>query len=359
MAHSELCHIVGLGACTPIGSNVWSSCAAARAGISGFNEDPFMIDTAGEPMIVARAPWLDVDTTGVERLAELLIPAMEEALRSCEAALSMEGRSKPRVRLALGLPPERPGLPKNLANEVKQEILKRFGDSFCAYAQFSVGHASGLVALEVAAQRLRNQDLDMCLVAGVDSYLEPETLEWLEENDQLHSAGARNNQWGFIPGEAAGCVVVASERVVRQFELQTLAQIGAVSVARENNLIKTGSVCIGEGLTAAMRGALAALPPDRKIDNVICDMNGEPYRGDEYGFTIARTSQYFQSASDFVAPADTWGDVGAASGPLFVAAATIAGRKGYSNGPLTMVWTSSEGGERAAALVRTEVRLGN
>ena len=139
------------------------------------------------------------------------------------------------------------------------------------------------------------------------------------------------------------------------YRIESLARVLVTAVAREKNLIKTDSVCIGEGLILAFRGVLSCLPTGVKIDDVICDMNGEPYRGDEYGFTIARTSEYFQSASDFVAPADTWGDIGAASGPLFIAAAAIAGRKGYTNGPLAMVWASSESGERAAALVSTEV----
>ena len=39
----------------------WSSAAAVRAGISGFAEHPFMIDTAGEPMRAAIAPWLDIE----------------------------------------------------------------------------------------------------------------------------------------------------------------------------------------------------------------------------------------------------------------------------------------------------------
>src|SRR5688500_8829019 len=72
--------IIGLGASTPVGRNAWASCAAVRAGICGFCEHPFMIDTAGEPMRIAMAPWLDVTVRGPERYLELLIPAVEEAL---------------------------------------------------------------------------------------------------------------------------------------------------------------------------------------------------------------------------------------------------------------------------------------
>ena len=85
-------------------------------------------------------------------------------------------------------------------------------------------------------------------------------------------------------------------------------------------------------------------------------MNGEAYRADEFGFMLARTSERFVDSSDFTAPADSWGDVGAASGPLFVLLAAAAAMKGYARGPLTLLWTSSEGGERAAALFLADVQ---
>jgi len=56
-------------------------------------------------------------------------------------------------------------------------------------------------------------------------------------------------------------------------------------------------------------------------------------------------------------PADCWGDVGAASGPLFVMLAVVAGLKGYANGPHMMIFTAAETGERTAALIR--IRCGN
>ena len=58
-----------------------------------------------------------------------------------------------------------------------------------------------------------------------------------------------------------------------------------------------------------------------KVSDVYCDLNGEPYRADEFGFAALRTKEHFASASDFVAPADCWGDVAAAGG----AAASRAG----------------------------------
>jgi len=91
---------------------------------------------------------------------------------------------------------------------------------------------------------------------------------------------------------------------------------------------------------------------------VLCDQNGEAYRADEYGFSLTRTHRFFVDGSDFTAPADCWGDVGAASGPLFLMLAAAAAQKGYARGRWTLAWTSAEGGERSAALVHAEIVKG-
>ena len=90
------------------------------------------------------------------------------------------------------------------------------------------------------------------------------------------------------------------------------------------------------------------------MDEIFCDQNGEPYRADEYGFAAARHSDRFRDLADFVAPADCWGDVGAASGVLLMILATYAGAKGYAKGPAALVLAGSDTGERGAALLHLE-----
>ena len=98
--------IAGMGAATAVGRGAWESAAAVRAGISGFTQHPYMIDTAGEPMRVALAPWLDIALQGVERFEALLMPAVEEAL----ASLGPPQTAPRRWAIALALPTPRPGL---------------------------------------------------------------------------------------------------------------------------------------------------------------------------------------------------------------------------------------------------------
>ncbi|SDZ16245.1 3-oxoacyl-[acyl-carrier-protein] synthase-1 [Variovorax sp. YR266] len=341
--------IAGLGACTPIGRNAWSSAAAARAGVCGFGEHPFLIDSAGEPMRVARAPWIGADVDAQQRCAALLLPAIEEAMRPLVAA---GAAVHCRLGLALALPPPRAGRPADLRDALLAHVTQRHQELFNASRVFEIGHAGGHLALDAAARGCAGASIDACLVCGVDTYLAPETLEWVEASDQLHGGGVLNNPWGFIPGEAAGAVLVASHEFTARAGLTSLATLDEPGLGLETRLIKSGEVCIGDGLTQAFRQALKSLDQNDLVHNVFCDMNGETYRADEYGFTVLRTKEHFRNATDFVAPADCWGDVGAAGMPLHIALAVISHLKHYGKGPVSMVWASSESGERGAVLVR-------
>jgi 3-oxoacyl-[acyl-carrier-protein] synthase-1 len=328
---------------------VWATAAAARAGVCGFFEHPFMVDTAGEPMRVARAPWLQVDLQGVERYCELLFPAMEEALEFIRQQLRAQGR---RAGLTLAFPSQRPGRVPQLADGVLGALDQRFEGVFTHQVTFETGHAAGYGALDAAVRAVRGGLVDVCMVGGVDSYVSPETLDWLEACDQLNGAGSANNAWGFIPGEAAGALVIASREVATALNAPTYGDLISVGLGREIKLIKSDDVCVGEGLTEAFRGAFEGLTPAQSIHNVVCDLNGETYRADEYGFAALRMRDRFRSVTEFVAPADCWGDVGAAGAPLHAALCLIANRKCYGKGPLSLICASSETGERGAAILR-------
>lgn len=347
--------IVAMGARTPLGEDAWSSAAAVRAGIAGFCQHPYMIDTAGEPMRVAQVKSIDIGVSGADRFEALLLPAIDQTLEPLAGVLAGQ---RLYMALALGLPPERPGQPGELTRQLIKKLQARYSAVFSSVALFPHGHAAGLMALRAATAKLAQGALDACVVAGVDSYLEPETLEWLEDCDQLHGAGPLNNAWGFIPGEAGAALLLMRESSARQHQLAPLARVLGTGVAHEPKRIKTETVCIGEGLTAAFREALAALPSGALISDVYCDMNGEPYRADEYGFTALRTKDAFASPSDFVAPADCWGDVAAAGAVLHLQLACAAAHKQYGNGLRAFAWASAEGGERAAAVIETQAAAG-
>lgn len=347
---SSIC-VVGVGAMTPVGFTAPSSAAAVRAGVAGFGEHPFMIDRQGEPMIVAAVPRFGDKPDTEDRLSRLAYIAAREAL----APVAAHCRELGSVSLILGLPPQRPGRPGELDRQLV-DVIGRAG-AINSVECITTGHSAGLMALETAARKVIANPARFFLAGGVDSYLEPETLEWLEENDQLHNGP---NAYGFIPGEAAGFCLLCSQQAAERFRLQILARVWTAATARETKLIKTDTVCLGKGLTEVIEKVCAQLPSAAdQIDHSICDMNGEPYRADEYGFAVSRLANRFVNASQFVAPADSWGDVGAASGPLFVNLVAAAGQRRYATARYNLLWTSSESGERSAAILQTEIPTQN
>ena len=350
VAVSPALRVLAIGAVTPVGGDARSTAAAVRAGLCGFREHAYMIDTAGEPMRVAQVAAMDAGLDGAARLVALLAPALDEALAGAGGRIA-------RLGVAVALPPPRPGGAQEAAGAVRALCEERLGRRLGPFQVFASGHAGGFEALDQARSWLRGGQVEAVIVAGADSYLAPQTLEWLEAEDQLHGAGPLNNAWGFIPGEAAGALLLTRDGATPGSPpaSRPWAEVLAVGLGRESKLNKSGEVCIGEGLTQALRRALDEVSAAGVIDNVVCDMNGEAYRADEYGFSGLRVRDRLRDPTDFAAPADCWGDVGAAGLPLHLLLAASACRKGYAKGPLTLLWGSSDGGERGAAVIRAEV----
>lgn len=337
--------IIGCGGRTPLGHDLTSSAAAVRCGISAIAEHPFMIDRFGQPMNVACDTGLDPGLNGSARLAELIIPAARAALARLSNISSM-----PEITFTLSLGEPRPGQDAGTGPAVARSLRDALDDAFPIgrVLHWMRGHAGGIAAMEAAQRLIAEGQTEIVLAGGVDSYLAPETLEWLDETEQLHS---EENIYGFCPGEAAGVVLIARADTARRLGLAPLLDLVSVGSGIEEDLIKSEHICLGDGLAAAFRAAAAPLRDEEMVDRILCDMNGERYRGNEYGFAVLRNAAIFKNAADIETPADCWGDVGAASGPLCVCLAVEAEARGYSKGPLTLIWASSESGQRSAAVL--------
>jgi len=89
------------------------------------------------------------------------------------------------------------------------------------------------------------------------------------------------------------------------------------------------------------------------VTHTFCDLNGEIYRAEEYGFAITRAGSAFEHADRFTAPAASCGDVGSASGSLAVAMSVAAAMRSSGEGPVHLAWSSSATTPlRAAAVLR-------
>lgn len=337
-------YVLSVGAQTPVGRTALRSAAAVRCGISAYREHPFMIDRHGEPMVVAMADWLPETTPPQERMVRLGADALLETLTG--APLLSRRHPIPVICAfsTANVPTERDQakVAQCIQTELQQAglaIEPRF---------LAEGNAIGVVAIQQAVELLLRGTTETVAVLGVDSHLGPEQLETIDDAGRLHSV---NNSWGFTPGEGAGALLLTTGRVLQRHEVVPLAQVAAVATARETKLLGAKTVCIGEGLTQAFRGALSE---SDKVHHSYCDLNGETYRADEFGFAVCRTGEGFYDAGSFNAAAECWGDIGAASVPLQVTLATSAWSRSYAKGSNVLCWSSS-----TTASLRGALRLTN
>lgn len=339
--------IIATGARTPLGLAAAPSAAAVRAGITALGDHPFMVDQVGDRMPGAVDAEIDPHIMGPERFLLLAETALSEAC----AALQSVRANELRLPVFLGLPEIRPGFTEHDALTIQFGLSRYDGlpQSVGDVQVFPHGHAAGFSALAAAVAQLRNGVIEACLVGGVESYFHADTMEWLDANRQLAGSISRS---GFVPGEGAGFCLLMAEEVVARLGLNPLARVSAVAIGKETKLIKTSDMCLGEGLSETVRLAVRDLRlPEERVNDVFCDINGERYRNEEWGFVCLRLSHYFDDPTGYRSPAECWGDMGAASGPLLAMLVCEAYVRGYSQGPRAMLWASSEGGRRGAAVL--------
>jgi 3-oxoacyl-[acyl-carrier-protein] synthase-1 len=345
-------HIVAAGVRCAVGLTAERAAAAIRAGVSRIAEHPFLSDSADERVFCARDPMIDPTIRGPERLALLA----QDALRQVAARLGEHRLPRLEVPALLALPEIRPGFDVDDANSVRRALarsaIENVGD--IVVSDVGAGHAGALSALKMAADRVSTGQIDVCIAGGVDSYLHPKTLAWLESDLRLAREGVRS---GFPPGEGAALLAVASDGALKRYGLVSQARVRAVSCTHERRRFDSDEGLFGEGLAEAITRVTGDLhPPDDQITDVYGDINGERPRTEDWGFALMRASARFRDGTAYVSPVGQCGDMGAATGALGCILAAQAWRRRYAQGRRALVWAGSWGGLRGAALLEQEAR---
>jgi 3-oxoacyl-[acyl-carrier-protein] synthase I len=342
--------VVATGTRSPLGLRSAPTAAAFRAGINRLGEHPFLIDRLGNPMVAAVDAKLDPALSANDRCLALA----QHALRELSDTLG-NADPRPQIPLYLALPECRPGFAQEDAAEIQARLQHTTGLAFelGPIQVYPRGHAAGALALEAASLHLSRGVDDFCIVGGVDSYFHPDTMHWLDSHRQLAGEDGRSS---CVPGEGAGALLLSVRSAHLRLGLRVLASVVSCDTAIERNLIKTADLCLGEGLTAAVASAAKHLGHGERVNDIVCDINGERYRGQEWGFVALKLARFFDDPLSYHSPAGSWGDMGAASIPLFAMLACEAALRGYAKGPRTMLWASSEQGMRGAVILEAGVR---
>jgi 3-oxoacyl-[acyl-carrier-protein] synthase I len=338
--------VIATGARTPLGVNAVSTAAAVRAAVSSFAEFPFAMSN-GEPVVVSADTELDAKLEGRERLVPMIMSALDEATQALSQATAYRGT----CYLLLTLPEARPGFSDEDAQWIKTTVTShwRVPDWDVRAGVMGRGHAGTMQAIQRVVQEAARGIDGLFVIVGADSYHHTDTFIWLEQNRRFAQPTIRS---GFIPGEGAACLVLASSRLRNEIGAEPLATLTGVGLGLERLLRDSETGSFGVGMIEAVRAATAGLQlPREAIDTLYADINGERYRSEEWGFTAMKTYELWKSL-DYEAPASCWGDVGAAHGTLAAALAIQSYKRRYARGPRVLITAGSDSGLRGAMLLQ-------
>lgn len=319
-------NIVSLGARCPLGLNSLQVAMCVRAKKHEPRSCQF-VDKRDQPIGVCLTGGLPGHLVGFERMLQLAAPALTEA------TAGLEHDVPPPLFLAL---PE-PGRPDDSAG-----FGERFVEALAAQSGFAIDHTSSQVvrcghagvayALEAGAALL-HQGAETVIVGGVDSYYHPGVLAWLDDAYRLH---ALNVQDGFTPSEGAAFFVL------RRSAKESLGQVRRVATAKENGP-EAETPNIGAAMTQLLSRFTSGGEPFKWV---MTDNNGERHRAREWAMVSVRGG--IANDAEHHRPVSELGDVGAATGALFLAIACRHWDAGCAPAQRVLLALHSEGGERGA-----------
>jgi 3-oxoacyl-[acyl-carrier-protein] synthase I len=126
-----------------------------------------------------------------------------------------------------------------------------------------------------------------------------------------------------------------------------------IGFAREPAHLDSGEPLRADGLTEAMKGALAeAVREMHDMDYRISGLSGEQYFFKEASLALNRTLRKRKEEFDLWHPAESIGEAGAASAVACFALGQAAAIKGYAPGRMALFHFSNDLGARAAVVSR-------
>jgi 3-oxoacyl-[acyl-carrier-protein] synthase-1 len=337
--------IAGIGAQCSIGLSAPAVAAAVAGAINRFQFDEHI--RGGRSGAHLPCAWLDTlpeHAMGADRMQPLALAAADEAI---EMTPHLANAPLP---VLLALPAPRPGFDDEAGIRLARAIIQALPISVDKRSCSMVleGHAGGVKLLLEAERLLTPGVAPAVLVGGVESYRDLAALRFIEQTGRLRT---EDDPLGWIPGEGASFLLLTTRMRAERLGVSPVMTLDAAVTAIEPMPWYSGQPTIGAGLTEALRAALE--DPGVRVE-VYCDLNGEPWRADEWGYAYLRTAVHYVEPLAITHPADCWGDVGAASGPMLIAVAVEQMINDRSASKRALVWTASDTLPLRAACVLTD-----
>ena len=371
--------VTGIGMVTSLGLDVVSSCAAARAGLQRVVEiDDYIVNDAdGEQaalVAVHRTPLISAGFFGFARLLQLGTAGLTDLLRSSDKqeeahvgfVLVVGGET---YRSAwLNLARQEPDVAdkdldayagsirfaeERIVARLLEALVKRVGLTTANERVTTCATAVGFAgAIQQADKWLSEGVCDRCVLGGLDSLLDPTTLEAL---DGLAILRTPERAVGLIPGEAACFLMVETPAMAARRGVHVQASLESPGTALGAAHPKLRHETPGrDALPDAITTTFAGLADRGQSTGLaVVNLNGDPYRA--FGWSAASMQVLGPMRLSEIPvwiPALSFGDTGAATGPVSVALLARAWARGYAPSRNAVICLMDDFGERAAVYVR-------
>jgi 3-oxoacyl-[acyl-carrier-protein] synthase-1 len=347
--------IVSVGMCASVGLNAKKVSANIRAGTAHFGENAFC-GFVGNPVIVSvlphdalpALPETMIERPYFTRREGLLLRLGLLALKDCVSNYANKKISTP--SLWLSLPEHETAKPINPSQWMEDFLTlnPKVFDSNKSCAKWR-GRSGGLQALQGAIQSLQKNETAFALVGGVDTFHDPFVLINLQfpGGNRVKAKIAKDY---FIPGEGAGFILITTHAQAKAKGLNPLAKVASPADGFEDGYWGSKNSYLGEGLATTISTLFEKEKSTELVQEIICTMNGESYWTKEWGIAQIRNASAISPKAKIQHPADCFGDIGAAFGPVLLGLAALGIKEGYRKAP-ALIYTSSDFGQRAATLV--------
>ncbi len=348
--------ITGIGMMTSVGHNAYQSCASIRADIVRIVDiDYFLIENDWfEEVPITGCPIIGITDgyLGLGRWTKMASAAIQDLIMNA----NLSERDLTQTGLFLALPPlERKGVDQRITDMLGLRIgqwnkIEGLEQRTRVYPDGHAATAKATKATSDAIQELQANNIKYAIVGGVDSLVEPATLEFFHDKKRLKT---EDNTDGFIPGEGAAFVMLEVKEQAMTREAEIMAILEAPHTAMESITIWSEDPSEGLGLSEAIRGTLGQLS-DKGMNTglIICDLNGETYRAKEFANTVPRVLNEVKTAWQLWHPAESIGNTGAASFAISTCLGARALQRGYAGTENILIWGSSDDGLRGSLYLR-------
>lgn len=372
--------VTGLGMISSIGRDVVTSCASARAGITRESELDYFSVLEKEsiellPVVGHAITGFSEGFLGLGRLIRLGSAALSDLLNYVDLKDTEWSKTGFFLNLSSGYNADVADVMAIEENEFAEShkvvrsdrtraVEEKYGASIIPtllringisipeknQQVYFKDHHGIIAAVDTALVLLKKGMLERCIIGGIDSYLESQTLEVLNDLCLLKTA---EHQDGFLPGEAAAFFMIERHDRTHLRNGKIEAMIEAPAITSESCHRFSKDVSNGVALSEAIEKTLAQVKkPVNRECLIIGNLNGDQWRAKEWGTAMSRTSaRYPIFDQPQWHPAVCFGETGAATGAIAICMGTRGLARDYAKKEQILIWMSSHDGNKGSIML--------